>query len=153
MNKKKLDETSVLNELKNNSLFFRRETKTPSAFEKFPLPSPAAKPDVVPEPSAPDTTTPRYHDTTRDTMVPRHHDTIFETTRRAVKQFGKEAATHRFTLEEKKALKAIERDYGELGIRTSENEITRIAINYMLEDYRVNKKKSIVAQVLELLNS
>jgi hypothetical protein len=76
-----------------------------------------------------------------------------ETTRKAVKQFGKEAATHRFTLSEKKALKAIEREYSEQGIRTSENEITRIAINYMLEDYQVNRKKSIVAQVLELLNS
>ncbi len=155
MNKKKLDETSVLNELKNNSLFFRREPKAPPAPEQSPTPSPAAKPDIEIKTLAPaaDTVTPRYHDTTRDTTIPRHYEPILETTRKAVKQFGKEAATHRFTMEEKKALKAIERDYGEQGIRTSENEITRIAINYMLEDYRVNKKKSIVAQVLELLNS
>ena len=155
MNKKKIDETSVLNELKNTSLFFRREPKAPDVPEQSRIPAPIAKPEIIPEPAKPssDTVIPRYHDTTRDTTIPRHHEPIFETTRRAVKQFGKEAATHRFTLEEKKALKAIERDYGEQGIRTSENEITRIAINYMLEDYRVNKKKSIVAQVLELLNS
>lgn len=156
MNKKKLDETSVLNELKNNSLFFRREPKAVPEPVQTPTPLPAVEPEpsIVPATATTDDTViPRHHDTTRDTTIPRHHEPIFETTRRAVKQFGKEAATHRFTLEEKKALKAIERDYGEQGIRTSENEITRIAINYMLEDYRVNKKKSIVAQVLELLNS
>ena len=158
MNKKKLDETSVLNELKNSSLFFRREPKVVPEPEQTPTSLPSTEPEPPAKVSPANLTADgivvsRYHDTTRDTTIPRHQDSIYETTRRAVKQFGKEAATHRFTLEEKKALKAIERDYGEQGIRTSENEITRIAINYMLEDYRVNKKKSIVAQVLELLNS
>ncbi|MHA2092866.1 MAG: hypothetical protein ACW98K_18635 [Candidatus Kariarchaeaceae archaeon] len=45
---------------------------------------------------------PRY----RDTTIPRHHDTI-EIIRKAVKDYGKEAATHRFTLEEKKAIAEI----------------------------------------------
>src|SRR5688572_9892506 len=45
------------------------------------------------------TTTPRYH----DTVIPSYHDAIVETIRMAVKAFGKEAATHRFTPEEKKA--------------------------------------------------
>ena len=50
--------------------------------------------------------TPRYHDTT----VPRYHATkqpkvygvAIEPVRKAVKEFGKEAATHRFTEAEKK---------------------------------------------------
>src|SRR5579859_7699590 len=46
----------------------------------------------------------RHHDTKHDTMTPRHHDAIIELIRSAVKTFGKEAATHRFTLEEKKAV-------------------------------------------------
>jgi hypothetical protein len=100
-----------------------------------------------------DTTVPRNRDTTGDTTVSRYHDTIIETTRRAVKQLGKEAATHRFTVEEKRALKSVERDYEDKNIRTSENEITRISINYMLEDYKVNGKKSILAQILEILYS
>src|SRR5437764_4589729 len=49
---------------------------------------------------------------------------IFEGVRKAVKQIGKEAATHRFTLEEKNELADIEYTYKRQGIRTSENEST-----------------------------
>src|SRR5690554_1670761 len=58
-------------------------------------------------PSNHDTVIPRHHDTTLDTMPPRYHDAIIEVVRRAVKEFGKEAATYRFTVEEKKALRNI----------------------------------------------
>jgi len=154
--KKKLNEDAILNELHGQSRFFQPK----SAADKETKPSPAPRTSPPTEEvnqstlaetpiQQPDTATPRYH----DTVIPRHHDTIFETTRRAVKQFGKEAATHRFTLEEKRALKAIEHEYSEKGIRTSENELTRIAINYMVEDYRMSGGKSILAQVIELLNS
>src|SRR5574338_68827 len=55
-----------------------------------------------------DTMTPRYHDTT----TPRYHDTkqpqvygvAIELVRKAVKEYGKEAATHRFTSTEKKEI-------------------------------------------------
>lgn len=152
---KKLNEDAILNELHGQSLFFKpkkeaQESEQPSLTPVVTPPLEVKKPAPAIEPaSARDTTTPRY----RDTVIPRHHDTIIETTRRAVKQFGKEAATHRFTLEEKRALKAIEHEYSEKGIRTSENEITRIAINYMVEDYRSNGEKSVLARVVELLNS
>ena len=46
-----------------------------------------------------DTMQPRNH----DTVVSRYHDTTIETVRKAVKVLGKEAATHRFTIEEKRA--------------------------------------------------
>jgi hypothetical protein len=89
-----------------------------------------------------DTTTPRYHGimkpSNHDTTILRNENDIFEVVRKAVKQIGKEAATHRFTLEEKNLLADIEYTYKRLGIRTSENEITRIAINYFIEDYRKN---------------
>ena len=104
-----------------------------------------------------DTVIPRHH----DTAVPRNHDTttphgeydIFEMVRKSVKQIGKEAATHRFTLEEKNLLADIEYTYKRQGIRTSENEITRIAINYFIEDYRKNGDQSILANILKRLNS
>jgi hypothetical protein len=70
-----------------------------------------------------------------------------------VKQIGEKAATHRFTTDEKRRLKSIEHAYLEEGVRTSENEITRISINYILEEYKINGKLSILAQVLDLLNS
>ena len=38
------------------------------------------------------------------------------------------------------------------GIRTSENEITRIAINYLVENYKQDGENSILARVIERLN-
>ncbi len=104
-----------------------------------------------------DTVIPRYH----DTMQPRYHATtdtspkneLIETVRKSVKRIGKEAATHRFTLEEKQILADIEYQYKRQGIRTSENEITRIAINYFAEEYKQKGDASILAKILKELNS
>jgi hypothetical protein len=105
------------------------------------------------------TAIPRHH----DTMVPRNHDTmiplkndeidLFELVRKSVKQIGKEAATHRFTIEEKNELADIEYTYKRQGIKTSENELTRIAINYFIEDYRQNGEQSLLAKILKRINS
>jgi hypothetical protein len=113
------------------------------------------------KPQTNDTVIPRHHDTTVSTMPPRNQDTmipqddgnILDVVRKAVKQIGKEAATHRFTSDEKNLLADIEYTYRRQGIRTSENEITRIAINYFIEDYRKNGESSLLATVLKLLNS
>jgi hypothetical protein len=127
--------------------------------------SPPAPPEKTPQrpakPQKNDTMPPRYHDTTVSTMPPRNHATmvspvdgdIFDVVRKAVKQIGKEAATDRFTLDEKNILADIEYTYKRQGIRTSENEITRIAINYFIEDYRKNGDSSLLANVLKRLNS
>lgn len=100
-----------------------------------------------------DTIIPRHHDTKHDTTQPRHHDTMVETIRRAVREFGKEAATHRFTVEEKKALSDIVYSYKGRGIKSSENEVTRIAINFLIADYKDNGENSILHQAIEALNS
>ena len=104
---------------------------------------------------------PRHHETKHDTMQPFNHDTaalesnedIAEIVRRAMKHFGKEAATHCFTLDEKNLLADIEYTYTRQGIKTSENEITRIAINYFIEDYRRNGEASLLHKILKLINS
>lgn len=155
--KKQLNSDALMKEFQEGSVFFGRtpaavpaplaEAETPIA----PLsPIPGAEPD-----SATDTTIPRHHDTTPDTkpFAAPVVNPLLERTRRSVKHLGKEAATHRFTVDEKKALKKIEHEYALRGIRTSENEITRIAINYLAEEYRQNKEGSVLAQVLELLNN
>ena len=96
-----------------------------------------------------DTTIPSNH----DTKQPRYHDTIVELVRRAVKDYGKEAATHRFTLGEKKAIADVIYAYKGRGVKTSENEVTRIAINFVLNDYRENGKNSVLDRILKALNS
>ena len=137
--------------------------ETPAPAGETQAHQPAPRPDLPPAPQqkeplpSRDTMTPRHH----DTMQPRNHDTmtppkaldIIEVVRKAVKQVGKEAATHRFTLEEKHLLADIEYTYKRQGIRTSENEITRIAINYFLEDYKQHGEESILAKILTKLNA
>ena len=71
--------------------------------------------------------------------------------RKAVKQIGKEAATHRFTLEEKDGLADTVYTYGRQGYRTSENEIVRISVNWLFEDYQENGKQSVLHKVLRAL--
>ena len=101
------------------------------------------------QPSNRDTMVPRNH----DTMLPWYHDTIIEIVRKAVKEFGKEAATHRFTPEEKRGVADVIYTYHGSGIRTSENEITRIAVNYLIQDYKENGENSVLDKILKALNS
>jgi hypothetical protein len=108
-----------------------------------------------------DTMRPRYRDTNHDTTIPNNHDTIkpltedeiFEEVRKAVRQIGKEPATQRLTLTEKQALADIEYSYKRQGMKTSGNEIIRIATNYIIRDYQQTGENSILAKVLKRLNS
>lgn len=103
-----------------------------------------------------DTVIPRHHDTSvsshHDTMQPSYHATI-QQVRKAVKEIGKEAATHRFTTQEKQALAELIYRYRQQGIKTTENEIARIALNYLIEDFRQAGKDSILERVLRELNA
>ena len=92
---------------------------------------------------------PRHH----ETMVPRYRDTTIEVIRSAVKVFGKEAATHRFTPEEKRAIKEVVFAYEQRGMRTGENEISRIGVNFLIEDYKLNGESSVLHKALKALNS
>jgi len=144
MSKKKLDTVGILNELTGKSRFF--ESPMQSGGMNI------AKKKI--EPSPPDdnhaTTIPSNH----DTVIPRYHDTAtIEIVRKALKIFGKEAATHRFTLEEKQTLAKIIFTFRQKNLRTSENEITRIAINWLMLDYKKSEEKSILHQALLALNS
>ena len=129
---KNLDTTAIQNELSGQSAFFRQPVKSPLLEDKHT------------------TMTPSQH----DTVIPRHHDTnMVEAVRKALKIFGKEAATHRFTPEEKQAIAELVFAFRKKNIRTSENEIARIAINWLILDYRNNKENSILSEVLLALNS
>lgn len=103
-----------------------------------------------------DTMIPSNHDTTvsryRDTTTPSIHGVSVELVRKAVKEFGKEAATHRFTETEKRQIADFIYTYKNQGIKTSENEITRIAVNFVMEDYKENGENSVLHKILQALN-
>jgi hypothetical protein len=107
-----------------------------------------------------DTTTPRYHDTTipsnhasmQPSMQASIHGVSIDIVRKAVKEFGKEAATHRFTEAEKKEIADLIYTYKNQGILTSENQITRIAVNFIIGDYKENGQNSVLHKILEALN-
>ncbi|MDO9546420.1 MAG: hypothetical protein Q7J07_06690 [Pelolinea sp.] len=86
------------------------------------------------------------------TMPPDNQDDVVEYIRQAVRHTGKEAGTYRITREEKKALLEICYSFRLGGIRTSENEITRIALNYLLYDHKSRGENSILGQVIEAIH-
>ena len=169
--KKKLNETAMANELRGQSLYFQEPTtqetvptQTPSRKRKASatttpadavvvepviplvesLSEPAPEMSVAEAASAPAV----------ERVVPAsHHDQGLETIRKAVKRLGKEATFCRFTQEEKNALGDIIYTYKRNGVRTSENEVVRIAVNWLLANYRDDGQNSVLAQVLDKLNA
>jgi len=158
MSKKNLNTDELLNELKGNSSFFPARHQDTNQQEQSSLASQPATTKIQEKTALPDSgiMTPRYHDTVipsnHDTMTPLSEADMVEAVRKAVKQIGKEPATQRLTIEEKQALDAIEYSYKRQGIKTSGNEIIRIATNYIVRDYRKNGEHSILARVLHRLN-
>src|SRR6266496_6113209 len=81
-----------------------------------------------------------------------NQESIVEIIRRVVKDVGKDSVTYRITPEEKKALLELSFSYKMQGFKTSENELVRIAINFLLEDQRQNGRNSVLQRVLDALN-
>jgi hypothetical protein len=139
--KKRLNEEEIKNELSEGSIYFRRTISAPqknNSIKENPL---HQKTNTTMPPS------------NHDTVIPRDHETMLEDIRKAMKAFGKEAATHRFTIPEKQDLAEIIYAYKQLGVRTSENEITRIAINFIIKEFQLDKEESILDTILKLLNN
>jgi hypothetical protein len=86
-------------------------------------------------------------------VLARNQDSMIEAIRKTVKSLGKEVAFTRVTPEEKGRLADIVYTYKRQRVKTSENEINRIAINFLIEDYAKNGKESILAKVIEALNA
>ena len=76
---------------------------------------------------------------------------VIEVIRKAVKVPGREVSFVRLTQEEKSQVADIVYTYKRQGKKTSETEINRIAINFILEDYHTNGDNSILANVLAAL--
>jgi len=77
-------------------------------------------------------------------------DTV-ETIRQVIKVPGREVSYLRLTPEEKAKLSDIVYTYKRQGQKTSETELNRIALNYLLLDYREHGQQSVLARVLAAL--
>jgi hypothetical protein len=77
-----------------------------------------------------------------------------ETIRKIVKNPGKEDVLYvRLTKEEKDKLADVSYTYKRQGIRTSDNEVVRVAINALLEDYKTHRENSLLALVIASLHA
>ncbi|MHB1357698.1 MAG: hypothetical protein ACYCZF_17140 [Anaerolineae bacterium] len=124
-----------------------------------------------------DTMTPSNHDTTipihqqpnnpstHNTKVPANQPAIVadnhttktrdmvHSIRGAVHRVGKETATYRLTRDEKVGLVEIVYQQSKVGIRTSENEIVRIGLNWLLQNHHRQGEGSMLSLVLEALRA
>jgi hypothetical protein len=78
---------------------------------------------------------------------------VVEVIRRIVKTPGKEVAYVRLTVEEKDQLGDIVYAYKRQRKKTSENEIARIAVSFILEDYKANGDASVLTRVIDAMRA
>lgn len=149
--KKTLDTTEIMNELRGQSAFFPNYQKKQQSEGK-----PASLPDhqdneqrkiSVPTPPEPKNTEQASY------LASKHASTLatetdFTAIHKTLKLIGKEVLYVRLTQEEKNQVADIEYTYQRQGIKTSGNEIGRIALNVLLADYKANGENSILAKML-----
>lgn len=148
--KKQLNETHISNELRGQSAFFPRQDapQSPEQDTTAPTPLPPTEPDG-----------PTHADASKEIIKQEsnHASTLASTLediehiRKAVKEVGREVTFVRLTREEKQQLADIVYTYKRQGVKTSENEVGRIAINALLIDYQTHGEESILAKVLAAL--
>lgn len=90
----------------------------------------------------------RYH----DSNLSSDQTAMFAQIRKAVRARGTEQSIHRLSPQEKRDIKDIVYSYDIEGIRTSEVELTRIGLNFLIADHKEYGKGSILAKVLSSLN-
>lgn len=176
MSKKTLNTDGISNELAGASLFFsspkqKKEDQSPS---RMSVQAPVLPEKASDKPYPPETRTEPTSDhpdrsadeliqhagnnpdkpaiTQASTQTNRDFEDI-ERIRKVVKFSGKEVTYVRLLPEEKEKLGDIVYTYKRLGIKTSENEIGRIAINFLTQDYEANGENSVLAKVLAALNA
>jgi|GEM_PF-3270923 len=166
MSKKKFEENNVINELKGSSLFFERQESHEAVVESSKdTPTLAVLPLDAPREAIPSSSTPldktnssaskgkenSVQESNHASNLASYHDSTIAEIRGAVKVVGKEVSYFRLTSEEKTFLGEIVYTYKSKGIRVSENEINRIALNFLLADFKANNVASILSRVIEAL--
>lgn len=177
--KKKLNVDSIQSELRGSSAFFpgykSQDSPTEQAEEQKPdAPTITASPvRTAPEkPATPGFQGAEKQKTQRSedaSTLARKQDSLqaskiasmlafppelIEAVRKTVKNPGKEEVLYvRISKEEKDKLSDVSYTYKRQGIRTSDNELVRVALNVLLEDYKINGAKSVLALILESLHA
>jgi hypothetical protein len=142
---KKLNIGSITNELTAGSAFFRPNKPQTPKTEPKPTPLPA----IIKPSKQEGNEESRKASIVASTLA---NKTAIEAIRKSVKHPGKEVTFVRLTIEEKEQLGDIVYTYKKQGIKTSENEIARIGLNQLIEDYKTNGQNSTLAKVLKALN-
>jgi hypothetical protein len=105
---------------------------------------PATKKPTTGPRSKPQATAPATPDVTETSDEP----DLIATIQRALKVVGKEIYYVRVTPEEKDKVDDLVHAFKRQGMRTSVNEIGRIALNNLLTDYETNGERSVLGRVL-----
>ncbi len=149
--KNKLDTSGVLNELRGQSVFFPKEQEKTVIQPEAAL-LPPAKPTFDS-----DSLQSSKHSSN---LASKHASTLalstemIELIRKIVKNPGKEDVLYvRLTKEEKDKLADVSYTYKRQGMKTSDNEVVRIAINALLEDYKTHGETSLLATILASLHA
>jgi hypothetical protein len=142
---KKLNTGSITNELSEGSAFFRSNKPQPPKTDTKPTPPPG-----IINPIKQTGNEDSKNASMSASVLARN--ALIEAIRKSVKHPGKEVTFVRLTKEEKEQLADIVYTYKKQGIRTSENEIARIGLNQLVEDYEANGQNSILATMLKALN-
>ena len=154
MSKKNLNADGLLNELKGGSSFFPSKPEEPAA-EPSQIPPPPVRETHMP------TKTTAREESNQASLQASNHASMqalsteaLESIRKIVKNPGKEDVLYvRLTKGEKDKLADVIYTYKRQGVRTSDTEVVRVAINTLLEDYKSNGEKSLLAIILASLHA
>ena len=147
--KKTLNTTGVMNELRGQSVFFPTQQAEQLSQEPEPLQEAPTLPSI---PNTMLASEKARNDASK------HASTLaveadLGVIHKTLKFIGKEVLYVRLTQEEKNRVADIEYTYQRQGIKTSGNEIGRIALNVLLADYQANGEQSILAKMLAELHT
>ncbi len=148
--KKTFDTTSLVNELRGQSVFFPTKEDATKLDASTPTP---------PVENQPHQTTKRNLSNRQESLQASNHastlapEELIEETRKILKLLGREVIYVRSTQEEKDQIGDIVYTLRRQGIKTSDNEICRIAINVVLAEYKTNGEQSVLAKVLKALHT
>lgn len=86
-------------------------------------------------------------------MTPHYHDSMTATIAKSVREVGKEVCTYRLTQKEKTALVEIIYHFRMRNCKLSENEIARIAINFLIEDFKADKNTCMLSSIAKAMEA
>jgi hypothetical protein len=167
--KKRLSIDQIQSELRGGSAFFPGYKGSGDTTDQAPEePKPAVSPEDTPTPPITNQIKQEVANTQQtsrleskpDRLLASNHASMLaispetlETIRKVVKNPGKEEVLYvRVSKEEKVTLDDINYTYKRQGIKTSDNEIVRVAINTLFADYKINGANSLLVILLKSLH-